>query len=36
MKVDDDNLRSVLGITRVQSVMNKHSLAVVDSTLEGA
>ena len=36
MKVDDDKLRSVLGITKVQSVMNKHSLAVVDSTLAAA
>jgi len=26
----------VLGITDVKSVMNQHSLAVVDSTLEGA
>src|SRR5712664_1132055 len=33
MKVADDKLRSVLGITSVQSVMKKHSLAVVDSTL---
>jgi 3',5'-cyclic AMP phosphodiesterase CpdA len=33
MKVADDRLRSVLGITKVQSVMNTHSLAVVDSTL---
>jgi 3',5'-cyclic AMP phosphodiesterase CpdA len=34
MKVADDKLRSVLGITNVQSVMKKHSLAVVDSTLD--
>jgi hypothetical protein len=33
MKVPDDQLRSVLGITSVQSVSGKHSLAVVDSTL---
>src|SRR5215472_1123947 len=36
MKVDDDKLRSVLGITDVKSVMKAHSLAVVDSTLAGA
>jgi hypothetical protein len=36
MKVADDKLRSVLGITNVQSVMKKHSLAVVDSTLASA
>jgi 3',5'-cyclic-AMP phosphodiesterase len=36
MKVDDDKLRGVLGITDVKSVMNQHSLAVVDSTLVGA
>jgi len=36
MKVADDKLRSVLGITEVKSVMKQHSLAVVDSTLEGA
>jgi 3',5'-cyclic AMP phosphodiesterase CpdA len=33
MKVPDDKLRTVLGITSVQSVAGKHSLAVVDSTL---
>jgi len=33
MKVADDKLRSVLGITDVRSVMNRHSLALVDSTL---
>ena len=33
MKVPDDQLRSVLGITNVESVMHKHSLAVVDTTL---
>ena len=36
MKVDDDRLRSVLGITDVHSVRNGHSLAVVDATLAGA
>src|SRR5260370_18057571 len=36
MKVADDKLRSVLGITDVQSVMKKHSLPVVDSTLAPA
>src|SRR6266567_2407495 len=36
MKVPDEKLRSVLGITNVQSVMKKHSLAVVDSTLDPA
>ena len=36
MKVADGKLRTVLGITNVQSVMKKHSLAVVDSTLESA
>ncbi len=35
MKVADDQLRSVLGITKVESVMHQHSLAVVDSTLAG-
>jgi hypothetical protein len=33
MKVSDDALRGVLGITSVQSVAGKHSIAVVDSTL---
>jgi 3',5'-cyclic AMP phosphodiesterase CpdA len=33
MKVEDAKLKSVLGITNVQSVANGHSLAVVDSTL---
>jgi 3',5'-cyclic-AMP phosphodiesterase len=33
MKVDDDKLRSVLGIATVQSVVKDHSLAIVDSTL---
>jgi 3',5'-cyclic AMP phosphodiesterase CpdA len=36
MKVDDGKLRSVLGITQVQSNMGQHSLAVVDSTLAEA
>ena len=36
MKVADDKLRSVLGITEVNSVMKQHGLAVVDSTLAGA
>jgi Icc protein len=34
MKVADDKLRSVLGITNVQSVVKNHTLAVVDSTLD--
>jgi hypothetical protein len=33
LKVDDDKLRRVLGITDVQAVVKGHSLAVVDSTL---
>ncbi len=33
MKVEDVKLKSVLGITNVQSVAKGHSLAVVDSTL---
>ncbi len=33
MKVEDGKLRSVLGITDVKSVSNRHSLALVDSTL---
>ncbi len=33
LKVPDEKLRSVLGITDVRAVMNNHSLAVVDSTL---
>ena len=36
MKVPDDKLKSVLGITNVHSVMKSHSLAVVDSTLAPA
>ena len=35
MKVEDDKLHSLLGITDVRSVWNRHSLAVVDSTLMG-
>jgi hypothetical protein len=34
--VSDEKLRTVLGITEVQSVMKQHSLAVVDSTLAPA
>jgi Icc protein len=34
MQVPDDKLRSVLGISNVQSVMRTHSLAIVDSTLD--
>jgi 3',5'-cyclic AMP phosphodiesterase CpdA len=33
MKVADDRLRSVLGITEVKTIARRHSLAVVDSTL---
>ena len=33
MKVPDDKLRQVLGITDVNFVQGKHSLAIVDSTL---
>lgn len=36
MKVPDDKLRSVLGITEVKAVMKSHTLAVVDSTLAPA
>ncbi|HEY2012629.1 MAG TPA: metallophosphoesterase [Bryobacteraceae bacterium] len=36
MKVPDEKLRSVLGIANVHSVMQSHSLAVVDSTLAPA
>jgi len=35
MKVPDENLRSLLGITNVETVAGQHSLAVVDSTLAG-
>ncbi|HMD48025.1 MAG TPA: metallophosphoesterase [Bryobacteraceae bacterium] len=34
MKVPDEKLKSVLGITNVHSVLKQHSLAVVDSTLQ--
>ncbi len=34
MKVEDAKLRTVLGITEVNSVMKSHSLAVVDSPLQ--
>jgi 3',5'-cyclic-AMP phosphodiesterase len=33
MKVPDDQLRKVLGITDVNYTQGKHALAVVDSTL---
>jgi len=36
MKVPDDKLRSVLGITNVDFVRGKHTLAVVDSSLQSA
>jgi Icc protein len=36
MKVPDDKLRSVLGITNVQAVAKKHTLAIVDSPLAPA
>jgi 3',5'-cyclic-AMP phosphodiesterase len=36
MKVPDDKLRSVLGIRDVNFVRGQHTLAVVDSTLEGS
>ena len=36
MKVEDARLKSVLGITNVQSVAKGHSLAVVDSTLDAS
>jgi len=35
MKVPDDKLRGLLGITDVNSIHGKHSLAVIDSTLAG-
>jgi Icc protein len=35
MKVASDRLNGVLGITGVKLVRSKHSLAIVDSTLEG-
>jgi 3',5'-cyclic-AMP phosphodiesterase len=36
MKVPDDKLRSVLGLTEVHFVAQKGALAVVDSTLADA
>jgi hypothetical protein len=33
MKVPDDQLRSVLGITDVNHVQGQHGLAVIDSSL---
>jgi 3',5'-cyclic AMP phosphodiesterase CpdA len=36
MKVPDDKLKSVLGITDVNFVRGKHTLAIVDTTLDGA
>jgi len=33
MKVPDDKLRSILGLTDVRTVSNQHELAVIDSTL---
>jgi hypothetical protein len=36
MKVPDEKLKSVLGITEVKAVVNNQGLAVVDSTLAGA
>jgi len=35
MKVPDDRLRSVLGIRDVNFVRGQHTLAMVDSTLQG-
>ena len=36
MKVPDDKLRSVLGITDVNAIHGKHSLAIIDSSLAEA
>ena len=36
MKVPDEKLKSVLGITDVKSVMKQHTLAIVDTTLAEA
>ena len=33
MKVPDDKLRGLLGITDVNAIHGKHSLAIIDSTL---
>jgi len=35
MKVPDDKLRSLLGITNVNQIRGKHSLAIIDSPLAG-
>ena len=35
MKVPDEKLHRVLGITDVNFVRGKHTLAVIDSTLQG-
>jgi len=35
MKVPDEKLRSLLGITDVNLVRGKHSLAIIDSPLAG-
>jgi hypothetical protein len=36
MKVPADQLRNVLGITDVNYVKGKHSLAIIDSTLSAS
>jgi hypothetical protein len=36
MKVDDDKLRAVLGVTEVTSRRSGRNLAIVDETLEAA
>jgi Icc protein len=36
MKIPDDRLKSVLGITDVKSAVTDHTLALVDSSLSGA
>jgi hypothetical protein len=36
MRVPNEQLKTVLGITDVKSVVKKQSLAIVDQTLEGA
>jgi len=35
MKVPDEKLRSVLGVTDINFIRGKHTLAVVDSPLAG-
>jgi hypothetical protein len=35
MKVPDEKLRSLLGITDVNQIRSKHSLAIIDSPLAG-